>query len=151
MAYNITRVAPMLYRSPRPTREQLAAWIMTYGLGAVLNLEGDAPDAVSKEKTDCFSLNIDESFIAMSGIQRPSANALREAVAFIMANQTTKTPILVHCLHGVDRTGMVCAAYRIMTQGWTVEQAWAEALRFGLHWYLYFWWKSSLTELKGAI
>jgi protein tyrosine/serine phosphatase len=32
-------------------------------------------------------------------------------------------PVLVHCKHGADRTGVVIAMYRILYQGWTKEQA----------------------------
>jgi protein-tyrosine phosphatase len=149
MSYDITLVDKGFWRSPRPTKDQLELWKRLYGIASVLNLEGDAPDAVGCEKGMCDQLHIDESYIAMSGVQRPSANALREAVNFIQIEQATNTPVLVHCLHGVDRTGMVCAAYRIVKQGWTVEQAWAEALAKGMH-RIYFWWKNSLEELKGG-
>jgi protein-tyrosine phosphatase len=32
-------------------------------------------------------------------------------------------PVLVHCKHGSDRTGVVVAAYRIVVQGWSKEDA----------------------------
>ncbi len=32
-------------------------------------------------------------------------------------------PVFVHCAQGADRTGYVCAAYRVMVQRWSVEQA----------------------------
>jgi len=32
-------------------------------------------------------------------------------------------PILIHCQHGADRTGLVSALYRVVYQGWTKEQA----------------------------
>ena len=35
-------------------------------------------------------------------------------------------PVLVHCLHGSDRTGTIVAMYRIVEQGWTREAAIAE-------------------------
>ncbi|MFT6863841.1 MAG: protein tyrosine/serine phosphatase [Akkermansiaceae bacterium] len=36
-----------------------------------------------------------------------------------IATDPQKTPVLVHCLHGSDRTGAMCAAYRIVVQGWS--------------------------------
>ena len=44
-------------------------------------------------------------------------------------------PILIHCWHGSDRTGAVCAMYRIVFQGWSKEQAIDEMLNggYGFH------------------
>ena len=39
-------------------------------------------------------------------------------------------PVLIHCEHGRSRTGVIIAAYRILAQGWTYEQALGEAARF---------------------
>lgn len=39
-------------------------------------------------------------------------------------------PVLIHCKHGQNRTGLVAALYRVVYQGWTKEQALAE-MRFG--------------------
>lgn len=44
-------------------------------------------------------------------------------------------PFLVHCLHGADRTGLVCAAYRIVFENWTPAEACQEMTQggFGFH------------------
>lgn len=34
-----------------------------------------------------------------------------------------KGPILIHCWHGSDRTGVVSAAYRVVFQNWSKEMA----------------------------
>ena len=40
---------------------------------------------------------------------------------------------LIHCEHGQDRTGMVCACYRMLIQGWTYRAARAEMDAMGFH------------------
>jgi protein tyrosine/serine phosphatase len=40
-------------------------------------------------------------------------------------------PVLVHCQHGQDRTGLVIAAYRVRIMGWSKDQSMNEALAFG--------------------
>ena len=44
-------------------------------------------------------------------------------------------PVLLHCKHGSDRTGMMVAIYRIVEQGWSKEDAIAEMTQggFGYH------------------
>lgn len=43
--------------------------------------------------------------------------------------------VLIHCYHGADRTGVTIAMYRIIRQGWTIEQAKKEMEQggFGYH------------------
>ena len=40
-------------------------------------------------------------------------------------------PILIHCWHGSDRTGLVSAMYRIVFQGWSKEDAIDELMNGG--------------------
>lgn len=50
-------------------------------------------------------------------------------------------PVFVHCFHGADRTGTLCAIYRIVVQGWDKEKAIAEMKKYGFH-----WWHSNLID-----
>ncbi len=44
-------------------------------------------------------------------------------------------PVLLHCKHGADRTGMMVAIYRVVEQGWSKQAAIAEMTQggFGYH------------------
>ena len=44
-------------------------------------------------------------------------------------------PVLVHCKHGADRTGMVVALYRMVYQGWDRQKAIQEMRKggYGFH------------------
>ena len=46
-----------------------------------------------------------------------------------------RTPVFVHCQHGADRTGLMCAVYRVAICGWTKEEAIREMTQggFGRH------------------
>ncbi|OGN62072.1 MAG: hypothetical protein A3F09_02415 [Chlamydiae bacterium RIFCSPHIGHO2_12_FULL_49_11] len=44
-------------------------------------------------------------------------------------------PTFVHCFHGMDRTGLMVAVYRIVVQNWSKEEAIREMKTKGLHWY----------------
>jgi protein tyrosine/serine phosphatase len=43
--------------------------------------------------------------------------------------------VYVHCQRGADRTGTLCAAYRMVVQGWTHEQALQEMTQGGFGFY----------------
>lgn len=47
----------------------------------------------------------------------------------------TRWPVFVHCQHGSDRTGTMCAIYRIAVQGWSKDEAIREMTQggFGFH------------------
>jgi protein tyrosine phosphatase len=59
-----------------------------------------------------------------------------DAVRFlqIVANPR-RDPVLVHCQHGADRTGTMCALYRVAVQGWSKKEAVEEMSQgeFGFH------------------
>ena len=47
-----------------------------------------------------------------------------EVVDFLkVVTVTTNLPAFVHCERGADRTGMMCAMYRVAVCGWTKQQA----------------------------
>lgn len=54
----------------------------------------------------------------------------KEILEGVTIVKNAEKPILIHCLHGSDRTGAIVAAYRIMEMKWTKEEAIAE-LKFG--------------------
>ena len=48
-----------------------------------------------------------------------------------IAGDSGHVPMFVHCQRGADRTGLMCAIYRIAFQGWTKDQAIAEMTQGG--------------------
>ncbi len=51
--------------------------------------------------------------------------------------KTAPKPIVVHCAHGSDRTGVTIAMYRIIFQNWNKDEAIEEMKRGGYnyHWF----------------
>jgi protein tyrosine phosphatase (PTP) superfamily phosphohydrolase (DUF442 family) len=59
-----------------------------------------------------------------------------DAVRFLqIVTNSRRDPVLVHCQHGADRTGTMCALYRVAVQGWNKEEAVREMSQgqFGFH------------------
>ncbi|HYT08985.1 MAG TPA: hypothetical protein VEL77_15175 [Rugosimonospora sp.] len=56
-------------------------------------------------------------------------------------------PVFVHCLHGSDRTGTLCACWRIHHDGWDFEDAMEEAFTaLGLQGMHEFWMAAAVAE-----
>ncbi len=124
---NLHRVDEGLYRSGQPTSEGFKD-LYDYGIRLVLSLRSNHDDRNLAGDTRLELLRIpmaawfirDQDIIA----------ALR-----ILRSRNTEKPLLVHCWHGADRTGAVIAAYRIVCQNWTQQDAIREmqAGGFGHH------------------
>lgn len=58
-----------------------------------------------------------------------------EVIQALRIIRHAKGPILIHCWHGSDRTGAICAMYRIIFDKWTKEEAIKEMVNggFGYH------------------
>lgn len=122
-------VSPGIYRSPRPTAADLAA-LRAKGVKYVLDLENDSA-AVAKERPIAQSLGMTFISEPMSGFWAPNDRQV-DRILSVLADPT-KRPILVHCLHGEDRTGLVIGLHRVFHQGWQPDRAYREMLDNGFH------------------
>lgn len=135
---NCYRLSPELYRSGQPGSRGFQA-LEKLGLKSVLNLREYHSDADEAEHT---GLHLYHMKLAAGKVTR------EELMDCLLVISSAPKPMLVHCWHGSDRTGIVCAAYRIVMQGWTPEKALEELMdeRFGHHRSYY----SNLAELVRA-
>lgn len=76
-------------------------------------------------------------------VKKPQAELLQKALDLLAE---AETPVLVHCSHGADRTGLVCALYRIHFQNWEKEEALAEMLEGGFGYHIF--WQQNADFLK---
>lgn len=123
---NLHQVSPTLYRSAQPTREGMAA-VEKLGVRTVLNLR-----SFNSDRSELKGTKLNAAHLTMKA-WHPER---KEAVAFLkLATDPKQVPLLVHCQHGADRTGTLCAIYRVVVQGWTKEAAIREmtAGGYGFH------------------
>lgn len=111
---NLHQVTPMIYRSAQPDKNSGSA-IAQLGIKTVLSFrkrDKDEPlhstPGVTFKRYPLYTWDIEEEDIL--------------AVLRIM-NDPANQPILVHCTHGADRTGLMMASYRMIVQNWTKEAA----------------------------
>jgi protein tyrosine phosphatase (PTP) superfamily phosphohydrolase (DUF442 family) len=64
-----------------------------------------------------------------------------------LATDKNRQPVFVHCQHGADRTGVLCAAYRVAVDGWTKQQAIDEMTQGGFGFHAF--WTNLVTFVNG--
>jgi protein tyrosine/serine phosphatase len=125
-APNLHRVAPGLYRSAQPTAEGFQQ-LKYLGIETVVNLRSFHSDRYA----------IGDTGLAYEHIYMKAWHPEeKEAVRFLqIVTNPKRTPVLVHCQHGADRTGTMVALYRVAVQGWSKEKALKEmtAGGYGFH------------------
>jgi protein tyrosine/serine phosphatase len=129
---NLHEVAPGLYRSAQPTAEGFKE-MQKLGIRTVINLRAFHSD--DDELKDAGLAK--EAGIALIRIKINTWSAENEdVIQFLkLIADKSKAAILFHCQHGADRTGTMCAVYRIVAQGWTKDDAIKEMTEggYGFH------------------
>lgn len=123
---NLHRVSGNLFRSAQPTEEGMRQLKAT-GVVTIVNLR---------------SFGSDRDEIARTGLRYEHLTMKawhperKEVIRFLkIATDPKRGPVLVHCLHGADRTGTMCAIYRIAVEGWSKDDALREMTEggYGFH------------------
>lgn len=121
---NFAKVSDALYRGEQPTAEGFRQ-LKNMGIKTVVNLRSFHSDGDELKGTGLQYLHIyckawhpeDEDVVKFLKVMQDPANH----------------PVFVHCQHGADRTGTMVAVYRVVEQGWSMEDAVAEMHNFGFH------------------
>jgi len=103
------------------------AELKAMGLRTVINLR-----TFHSDRRECAAAGLDYVKIPAQAWEAEE----EEVVAFLEAAiDPNRLPVFVHCQHGADRTGLMCAVYRIAVQGWSRDEAISEMTKggFGYH------------------
>jgi tyrosine-protein phosphatase SIW14 len=126
---NLFLVSDSVYRSEQPDKKSFKE-IEKLGISSVLNLRTSETD---EEEANGRDLNL---FIVEMKSENIDESKVIEALKII---KNSPKPILVHCKHGSDRTGLIIAMYRIVFQGWDRQSAIDELKNggFGFHFFYF--------------
>lgn len=123
---NLHKVSDDLYRSAQPTATGMQN-LKRMGIRTVVCLRAN---------------HSDQEILAETGLSYEAIPMntwdieAKDAAKFLrIVTDPKRRPVLVHCQHGADRTGTMCATYRIAVQGWSKEAAIDEMVHgnFGFH------------------
>jgi protein tyrosine phosphatase (PTP) superfamily phosphohydrolase (DUF442 family) len=135
---NFYRLDTKVYRSAQPGKSGFAE-LKARGINNVLSFRKYHSDADGEP----FELRIMRVKMAAGSI---TTEQVVEALRFI---HNSEGPVLIHCWHGSDRTGMVSAMYRIVFQNWDKESAITE-LTEGGYGYHAFWYGNIPKFIRAA-
>jgi protein tyrosine/serine phosphatase len=115
--YNLYQMSPTLYRSALPDSSAVPV-LEKLKIGTVINFlpESDSKwlksTGIKQVQLTYRTNHVDDSDVlaALRAIQDAEGNG----------------PVLMHCKHGSDRTGLMAAMYRVVVQGWSKEEALSE-------------------------
>jgi len=133
---NLNKINDNLYRSAQPKAEGIAE-LEKLGVKTVLNLRSGSGSA---DKKILVGSKLGYAHIPMDAGKVNEKNA----VDFLkIVTDPKRQPVLVHCQAGADRTGSMCAVYRVVVEGWSKEKALDEMVNGG---YNFHPWYTNLPE-----
>ena len=124
---NLHKVSDDLYRGAQPSTEGMRQ-LQKLGIKTVVNLRSSHSDHDELQGT-----SLAYEHIEMTAWGMPEG---KDVLRFLqIVSDSNSLPVFVHCQHGADRTGTMCAIYRIAVQGWSKEEAVEEMTKggFGYH------------------
>jgi protein-tyrosine phosphatase len=127
---NLYRVSPTLYRGAQFTQSQLAE-LEKLGILSSVDLRYFHSDNEELHGSHIQSVRV------RTNTWNIGDRAVIAALAAIRRGEKYG-PVLIHCHHGSDRTGLVIAMYRIVYQNWTKDAA-IDELRNGGYGYSPIW------------
>jgi protein tyrosine phosphatase (PTP) superfamily phosphohydrolase (DUF442 family) len=123
---NFHKVSDNLYRSAQPSAEGMKN-LKAMGIKTIVNLRSFHSD---RDKIKGTGLAYEHIYMKAWHPEE------EDAVRFLrIVTDLRRTPVLVHCHYGADRTGAMCAVYRVAVEGWDKEEALKEMTEggFGFH------------------
>ena len=135
---NLHQVTPVLYRSAMLDSADVAQ-LQALGVKTVISLRSFHSDTQVLEGSGIRAVRIPINTWAIRD------KHVIETMRSIRAAEQ-QGPVLLHCLHGADRTGMMAAMYRMLYQGWPREKAIDELKNGGYGYHAV--WKNIESYLK---
>jgi protein tyrosine/serine phosphatase len=144
---NLHAVKPgVLYRSGQMTKDGLLRALHELNIGTLVNLRGRDYD--SKNDSTAWEAELcEKNFVQFVSIplgspehpqkvepeaaQRIINEAAEKFLEVLNNPEAYPRPILIHCLSGMHRTGVMIALYRMEEEGWSKEHALAEMKEMG--------------------
>ena len=111
---NLHRLTPFLYRCAQPDAAGMRA-LEARGIKTVINLR-----AFHTDRDELRGTGLLNEELSVKTWHLEDEDVIR---VLVLLSNDSRGPFVLHCQHGADRTGVMCALYRIVVQDWTKDEA----------------------------
>lgn len=144
---NLHQVSESVFRSAIVTPDNFHT-VVELGIKSIVSMKTDILDnALERHLSEKRGIKYCDVPITILDISSHSQAKFYEAERLL---HVLPTPILVHCTHGKDRTGIVIAMYQMLHLGYGYDEAMREMDFFGFN-PLFCYWKLFLKDLANSI
>ena len=124
-----------LYQSAAMSPDKLREKVQEKGIRTVVDLRSPRKE-VDRERTYLTELGV--NYINLPSGQHPKDPVIDGFLEIMTKKENL--PVLVHCKHGIGRSVLLAALYRIEFEGWSKEKArrtafWQSGLGFEFLWF----------------
>jgi undecaprenyl-diphosphatase len=101
------------YRSKQLNKNQFEYYIKKYGIKSILNLRGSEQGVewYEDEMSISRTYNVKHYDLELPAMTEPDAKDIEEIIKIL---KLAPRPILIHCLGGADRSGLISAIWQIV-------------------------------------
>ena len=123
---NLWRFGPRQYRCAQPVPDAIDSLARSLRLTTLLDLTEDGEHDAAAESAACLAVPINSARVPMAGAWPPPTQLqIDEALVYLGVDMELPTSdrrptinanapgCLIHCTHGEDRSGVVCACYQL--------------------------------------
>jgi protein tyrosine phosphatase (PTP) superfamily phosphohydrolase (DUF442 family) len=119
---NLHKVSDFLYRGAQPTKEGMQQ-LKKLGIKTIVSLR-----SLHSDRDEIGDTGLSYEHIFMNTWHAEDEDVTR----FLkIVTDPNRTPVFVHCQRGADRTGTMCAIYRVAVQNWGKDEAIEEMVKGG--------------------
>lgn len=124
---NLHVVSQDLVRGAQPSYKGLAL-LKKAGVKTIVNLRNEEK-WIKSEREIANKLGLRYISIPLNSFNEIPQEAIDQFLRHALG--PASQPVFVHCMLGEDRTGLMCAAYRMHHDGWSTQKAFEEAVSYG--------------------
>ena len=115
-----------VFRSSQPDRQQFEALASLFGIKTVIKLNTALPFDGQRDVTPANMELIHHPWAPLGPVSHEQIEQVLDDI------DTAQKPVLIHCLHGEDRTGLAIALWRVR-HGTLASSAAGEMRHYGFH------------------